>query len=304
MAFFSESKWVWKNGKIIPWEEATDPHVGPRPALRDRRLRRHSLLQHGGRSSGVPSRCSPGAHVRVGTNLRPTDSILSGRADAGRDRRYQRQRILGLLRASHRYLRQRKPGRASAELSGGSRDAGVAVGRVPRRRCAGERHPGNRFALEEVQLTGHAGDSQSLRAVSELDAGGAGCGALRLRRGVAGGRRRNHRRRFGRELLHGEERQCADQRRTRPRADGNYARLGDYPGARSGLQGVRRPDAFGRTGSCGRGIFYRYRSGGDSDQRAGSQADRQWQARPGHIGVAAGVSSRPLQDAIRSTRTG
>ena len=23
MAFFSESKWVWKNGKIIPWEEAT-----------------------------------------------------------------------------------------------------------------------------------------------------------------------------------------------------------------------------------------------------------------------------------------
>jgi branched-chain amino acid aminotransferase len=23
MAFFSESKWVWKNGKIVPWEEAT-----------------------------------------------------------------------------------------------------------------------------------------------------------------------------------------------------------------------------------------------------------------------------------------
>ena len=23
MGFFAESKWVWKNGKIIPWEEAT-----------------------------------------------------------------------------------------------------------------------------------------------------------------------------------------------------------------------------------------------------------------------------------------
>ena len=222
----------------------------------------------------------------------------------GCDRRYQRQRILGLLRAPYCDLRQRKPGSASAELPGGSRHAGVAVGSVPRRRRAGEWHPGNGLTLEEVQFTGHAGDGKSLRAIPELNAGGAGCSTLRLRRSTAGGRRGSHRRRFGRELLHGAERQRADQRRARPRAHGNHSRLGDHAGARSGIQGLRRPDAFGRTGSCGRGIFHRYCSRSHADQCGGSQADRKRQAGTSHVGVAACVSLPQLQGAIRSTKIG
>ena len=133
MSFFSESKWVWKNGKIIPWEDATI-HMSA-----------HGLHYGTGVFEGI--RCYNTANgpavFRLDAHLErmfgsartyglpipySQEELTQGRARGG-----QRQRLLRLLRASHRDLRQRQPGRASAELPGGSRHSGVAVGRVPRR---------------------------------------------------------------------------------------------------------------------------------------------------------------------------
>ena len=126
---FEQSKWVWMNGKLIPWSRASI-HVSV-----------HALHYGSGVFEGVrcyqtddgPSVFRLDDHLNrlyASAEVYVRNSVHTGRAGGGDLRINSAERIFGLLRASHLLFRQRWPRSKSASVSGRVCNSGLAMGAV------------------------------------------------------------------------------------------------------------------------------------------------------------------------------
>ena len=90
--------------------------------------------------------------------------------------------------------------------------AGVAVGRLPRPRSAGQGHTRQDLVVRAASHQRDDGAGQVRRHLRQFDPGQPGSDDGRLRRGPAARRRRLRRRRLGREPVHRQERTSSTSR--------------------------------------------------------------------------------------------
>ena len=188
-----------------------------RPALRQRRVRRHPLLRDRRRCrGGVPPARTPGTHAQGSRTTR--HRVRRRRGDAGDPRRPVRESPSRRLRASARVVRHRldRPGRRAGEQAPDGRD-------VPDRRAPGGRPGEARRVVVAAQSGDLAAAAEAVRGLRQLDPReGRGEGA-RLRRSAvrrcAGTGRRMHRR----ERVHGQARATSSRSNTPTHCPGSRA---------------------------------------------------------------------------------
>ena len=154
-----ETEKIWMNGELVDWADAKI-HVGvARPALRLRRLRGHSLLRHAARAPR--SSASRDHFQRLHNSARLLHMQIPYSVDelkAACNELLDANGAAGVLHPADRVLRLRRARRERAREPGRDRDHELAVGVLPRRRRAEERHP-----REDLVLAAHAAERHPAR---------------------------------------------------------------------------------------------------------------------------------------------
>ena len=201
---------IWMSGELVDWADAK-VHIGV-----------HGLHYGTGVFEGI--RCYETAdgpavfrltdHLsRLHNSARLIEMkvpVVGRGAPGGVQRADRRERPARVLPAPGRVLRLRRAGRAAAQLPGRGLDHQLAVGDVPRRGRARERHPRQDLDLGAHRPERDPARLQGDRDLPELAARGAGGRGGRLRRGDPAHARGLRRRRLRREHLHREERPDRD----------------------------------------------------------------------------------------------
>ncbi len=196
-----ETEKIWMNGELVDWADAK-VHVGV-----------HGLHYGSGVFEGIRCYDTPKgpAVFRLGDHMQRLHNsarllhmehpVLGRRARRGDERAARRERPARVLHPPDRVLRLRRARRRRARQPGRDGDHELAVGPVPRRGGAEERHPRQDLVLAARLAEHRPARLEGDRRVPQLDARGHRGEQRRLRRGDPADARGNRRRRLGREHL-------------------------------------------------------------------------------------------------------
>ena len=207
---------IWMNGELVDWDDAKI-HVGA-----------HGLHYGTGVFEGIRCYDTPQgpAVFRLRDHLERLAQLgeapLHGAAVLRRRaaRRLHgpdlRERPAVVLPAPARVLRLRRARRRGARQPGRRRDHELAVGHVPRRRRAAQRHPREGLVVAAHRPERDPARREGDRRLPQLDARGHGGEQRRLRGSDHAHARRLRRRRLGREHLRRQGRRASTRRISPP----------------------------------------------------------------------------------------
>ena len=101
--------WMWMNGQLIPWDQATCPCLYPRPSLRFQRLRRHPRLRHAQRPGHLPRPRTLSPPARFRQDHAHAVGLQRRRLDCGHQSVDPRQQTRFLLHSPAGLPRLREP---------------------------------------------------------------------------------------------------------------------------------------------------------------------------------------------------
>ena len=161
---------IWMNGELVDWDDAR-VHVGAHG------LHYGTGVFEGIRcydtpdgAGGVPRHRPHAAPARLGAADRDGDPVLGRRAARGDERAALRERPARVLHPPDRLLRLQGARRLGAGQPGRDGDHDVAVGHLPRRGGAQERHPHQGLELAAHAAERHPARVEGDRRLPQLDA--------------------------------------------------------------------------------------------------------------------------------------